>query len=128
VESIGTEVFLNLHEDLTPFGLVALMEGPHQRRPRTLLLTADAEAFLTVDDQERFTRLFEEIVPWEGYLHAALAIGGEPTSCVWHILNGDVFPLSADHARAMLLYRLDLAGNDQNGRLRWPLSSAPQLI
>ncbi len=43
---------------------------------------------------------------WDGYLFTTVAVGDsdQSVSCVWHVLNSDLFPLEADHAQSLLLY------------------------
>jgi hypothetical protein len=104
-----SSVLARLQRQLAPFGPIVLLEGSRSRRPRRLALLSDNQGLLTEGDQQGFMTFLAELLVWDGYLHGILSIGGQPASCVWHIVNGDLFPLRADHARAVLLYHEDLS-------------------
>ncbi len=113
-----------LHGQLAPFGTVVLLEGGGARRPRALRLGLDHEGLLTEADQQRFVDLLTEILVWDGFLHAVMMVSGTPQSCVWHVVNGDLFALRAGHAMAVLLYYDALAVTDPNGQLIWEVADA----
>jgi hypothetical protein len=130
-EEIATDAAMILHalpQSLAPFGVVVLLEGGRGRRPRVLQLTADQEGLLTEQDQQRFVGLLSEILVWDGYLHAVLTIAGKPRSCVWHVINGDLFPLPAEHAMAVLLYYEALAVTDPQGQTMWEAADAEHIV
>ena len=49
--------------------------------------------------------LLEETLAWDGYLFADVrTLVSTDAQSVWHVLNGEVFALDADHGASLLIY------------------------
>jgi hypothetical protein len=94
-----------LQEILTPDGVLVLVERPSSKRARRCEVTVDTNTRLSAVDRQRFVPLLEEALAWDGYLCGAVRVGDvNDAHCVWHVLDADLFPLSADHAESLLFY------------------------
>jgi RNA polymerase subunit RPABC4/transcription elongation factor Spt4 len=93
-----------LERILSPSGATVLIGNPAKRSSRRLEVYADPNGILTSSDKERLRSLLSELIIWDAYLHSEVVIDGRTVSCVWHIINGDIFPLTAGHGGAILLY------------------------
>lgn len=80
------------------------MRGPSVRRRVHVELVADSGGLLSYEDWGRATAVLSELIEHEGYIYADISQPEAQGACVWHILNGDVFGLRADHAEAVLFY------------------------
>ncbi len=97
--------------DLAPNGILVVSYRPGSKRPRRCEVQADGFGSLPLDDRQHVTTLLIDSLAWDGYLFATILDEGalRQAACVWHVLNGEVFPLTADHAQSMLIYLDDLA-------------------
>jgi RNA polymerase subunit RPABC4/transcription elongation factor Spt4 len=91
-------------------GTVVLCHRPLSKQPRRSDARADEYGSLSQVDYDSLAALLDESLIWDGYLFATIigAPTGESLNCVWHVLNGDLYPLEAEHAQSVMLYVDDL--------------------
>jgi hypothetical protein len=87
---------------LAPDGAIVLLNGPSIRRRLRLEAIADFGGLLPFGDREQLIHALSELINQEGYLYADVTDTQGSHACVWHILNGELFGLSAGHAEAVL--------------------------
>jgi hypothetical protein len=102
---VAGSVIAALEGVLAPYASVVLVERPGQKRPRRCEIAADERGRIGDAELARFMPLLEDTLVWDGYLFAEVRAQAPPSAqSVWHVLNGDVFALDADHAASLLLY------------------------
>lgn len=104
-DEVAGSVVRALEGVLAPYGSVVLVERPGQKRSRRCEVAANERGQLGAVELERIVPLLEETLVWDGFLFAEVRAERTPgVQCVWHVLNGDVFALDADHAVSLLVY------------------------
>jgi len=103
-ESLGDDVAAALEAVLGPHGTVVLVKRPGTKRPRRCQAGVSPE--IPGSGWGNFSVLLEETLLWDGFLFGEVANSGP--QYVWHVLDGRIFPLGAEHAAAALLYFEDL--------------------
>lgn len=105
LENLGLSVVAALQSVMIPYGSLVLVEKPGSKRSRRCEVRIDGDRRLSRDDLAQLLPLLEETLIWDGYLFAVIqGPDSPPASCVWHVLNGDLFGLSAEHASSLLMY------------------------
>jgi predicted RNA-binding Zn-ribbon protein involved in translation (DUF1610 family) len=103
-ESHAEAVLVGLN--LAPFGAIVLAHRPGTKKFRRCEVLTDGYGNLPNDERQRLVGLLVDSFVWDGYLYATVLIddANHQLSCIWHVLNGELFPLTADHAQSLLLY------------------------
>jgi hypothetical protein len=102
---VAASVIGALEARLVPYGSVVLVERPGSKRSRRCEMSADSDGRISDFDLQRLMPLLEETLVWDGYLLGEIRAEDSPEAkCVWHVLNGGVFPLSGEHATSLLFY------------------------
>jgi hypothetical protein len=86
-----------------PSGLIILWSGP-DKRPKRMELRVGPDGEIPSEQHRALIELLQEDLVREGYLVADIQIDGAEGTCVWHVVNGGVYGLSADHGLSVLLY------------------------
>jgi hypothetical protein len=100
--SPADEVVAALEAMLGQQGMVVIVERPSTRRSRRCEAVIGVPEGFPGGDWDTFWLVLEDALVWDGYLFGAVASSGQ--QCVWHVVNGDIFPLGAEHAKSLLLY------------------------
>ena len=109
-------------------GAIVLMENPAKKRARRLEVTVDQGGLMSYQDRLLILSLLAELFAWDAYLHAEVAHGATVVSCVWHVIGGDIIPLTAGHASAVLSVYEDLSGQATSADFPERTADAPALI
>lgn len=105
-ESLGDDVVAALEAVLGLQGTVVLVKRPGTKRPRRCQVATGISPDTPGGGWDTFSVLLEETLRWDGFLFGEVANFGP--QYVWHVLDGRIFPLGAEHAAAALLYLEDL--------------------
>ena len=123
------EAAVTVLEQLTSApGAIVLMENPAKKRPRRLEVAVDQGGLMSYQDRLLILSLVAELIAWDAYLHAEVAHGATVVSCVWHVIGGDIIPLTAAHASAVLSVYEDLSSEATSADFPERTADAPALI
>jgi hypothetical protein len=134
--SAGTQVddpfpldgLLDAYERHTsPAARTILIGGAPKKRPLRLELMADDQGALAPADRQRLKQALAGVMVWDGYLRSDVTLAGGTFICVWHIINGGAFPLSAEHATAVIDYHDTLVPTFARYAVEWPVAAAPPI-
>jgi hypothetical protein len=113
---------------LAAAGAIVLINGPSVKRRLRLESVADFGGLVPYGDRELLIGALSGLINLEGYLYADVADPAGPRARVWHILNGDIFGLKADHAEAVLFTFDSLAPTRWSQDRYDELIDAPNLL
>jgi hypothetical protein len=102
-----------------------LIERPGSKRARRCEAVIGLPTGVPGSDLDSFSLLLEDALVWDGFLFAGS--GDLGPQFVWHVVNGDLFPLAAQHGQSILLYVEELrpAGWSEDDLIR--VVDAPSL-
>jgi hypothetical protein len=113
---------------LAPFSPLVLLERPGTKHSRRCEVVTGPDGQLSDFDTSRLVSLLEEALIWDGFLLAVIrTVMGAPCPCVWHVLNGELFALGADHGASVLDYLEALRPEHWSGREVNAMIAAPSL-
>jgi hypothetical protein len=91
-------------EDLAaPEGLIILWSGVDKRAKR-MEVRVGPDGEIPSEQHRALIELLQEDLVREGYFVVDGQIDGVEGICVWHVINGGVYGLSAHHGSSVLLY------------------------
>ena len=116
-QTITDDILDALEAILAPFSPLVLLERPGSKHARRCEVVTGPDGQLGDADVERLVPLLEETLTWDGYLLAVVRNEESAAPCVWHVLNGEVFGLDAEHAASLIDYLAEMrpaywAGNE----------------
>jgi hypothetical protein len=99
-------VVANLAGLMPPHGRIVLCDV-HQKRSSPVEWRLDSNAAVPAEQYRELIDTLDEMIVREAYLVADVRVDkadGGSRVCVWHIINGGVFGLTADHGLSALFY------------------------
>jgi hypothetical protein len=122
-------VVAELEGVLAPYASIVLVERPGQKRPRRCEIAANERGRIGAAERALFEPLLEDTLVWDGYLFAEIRMQDSPNApCVWHVLNGEIFALDADHGASLLLYLEALQPRQWSESNADLVATAPRLL
>jgi hypothetical protein len=126
-ESYFHDVVSALEDLMAPEATTILYGGPPKKRPMRLEVFADEQGAITWDDREGLVRLLSDVATWEGYLRSEVRGEQSTNVCIWHVVNGGIFPLKAEHASAVADYQAPLLPTEGESTIPYEVADAPLL-
>jgi len=101
--STASIVVNNLEQFLTPSGATVLSNRTDKRRGQRLEIGTDGEGLFKPIDRNKLRDMLAKHIYLDSYLASEVTLFNRSVFCVWNAIGGDVFPLTSEHAEAVVL-------------------------
>lgn len=98
------EIIGNLEEFMAPWSRTVFLGKDEKGRTRRAEYPADELGHLSLLDRQALHQLLSELVYFDSFLSSDVLANDQPARCVWHVISGGVFSLSAVHAEFILFF------------------------